>query len=484
MKKRNYIKYNSDVLKKEKGTFRNFSGKWLALGYPSAYNVASSSLGFQTIYRILNQMDGLGCERFFFSLKGANKFFNANVAAESGRPVTSASAIGFSVACETELLTVVAMLENLGLEPLAQNRTPYNPPVIIGGPLTIVDPQLVAPLCDVVICGEGEPSLPWLARAITGTSCKEDFLAVLPNNSHGIWLPSLSKEVPAYEFATLDMLPAMAATWSPYSELRDLFLIEVARGCPRACEFCVLSRRSKGNGGFRRVQADIILQSIPGDVKGVGLVGAAVTDHPHIKEIVRQIVNSGKRVSLSSIRADMLDETLLALLVKGGLRSLTVAADGISSRLRLQIKKGITEEHLIKTAEMAGSYSLRGLKLYAMVGLPGEDESDVEEFAELLLKMSRKVKLSVAIQAFVPKPGTPLENVSMMEQGTIKKQLMLLKRLTAGRVRLISTSVRWSFIDWKIAHSGIKAAEIAIMAYKNKGSFNGWQKAIKSILKE
>jgi radical SAM superfamily enzyme YgiQ (UPF0313 family) len=139
----------------------------------------------------------------------------------------------------------------------------------------------------------------------------------------------------------------------------------------RACAFCILSARAADAGGFRPAPVERILRVIPPSAPGVGLVGAAVTDHPEIEKLVAHIVESGRRVSLSSIRADRLTERLLKTLKAGGLRTLTVAADGASDRLRKSIHKGIESADLIRAAEMAAAQKISGMKIYAMVGLPG-----------------------------------------------------------------------------------------------------------------
>ncbi len=463
----------------ERGTIFRQSGSLVALGYPAPYRVGASSLGVQTVYRELNGIPGLACERFF--LNTATAAPRPLVTLETAHPISRCSAIAFSAACETDLGGIIELLDAAGLAALRDDRAGGTPPVIIGGPLTYVDPRLVAPLADVVVVGEAEPVLARLGRAIAGTRDKAELLEALAGDTAGIWLPGEYPSPPRATHASVEQLPAIAATWSSEAELKNLFLIEATRGCKRGCAFCVMSARAHGAGCFRAIDADRILSAIPADAPGVGLVGAAVTDHPQIEALVEAIVDTGRRVSLSSIRADRLTEQLTRTLKRGGLRTLTLAADGTSDHLRRQIHKGIDGTNLIEAAHLAAKVGLKRLKLYAMVGLPSETDEDINEFATLLRELCQTITISVAVQALVPKPGTPLADQEMAPLRTIKQRLELLKKLIAGRARLTPTSPRWSWVDWKLAHGGERAALAAIQAHRQGGTFSAWRKAIEAF---
>jgi radical SAM superfamily enzyme YgiQ (UPF0313 family) len=226
------------------------------------------------------------------------------------------------------------------------------------------------------------------------------------------------------------------------------------------------------------VPSERVLAAIPSDAPGVGLVGAAVTDHPQIESLVARIVRSGKRVSLSSVRADRLTPELAANLRTGGLRTLTLAADGASESLRRSLRKKISSADLHRAAEIASAAGVRRIKLYAMVGLPDEGDSDIEELARLVADFDKRLRISIAAQAFVPKPGTPLGHVKMAGMDLIRHRLDLLGRALKGRARVIPTSPRWSWVDWKLAHAGERAAWVAIEAEREGGKFAAWKKAI------
>ncbi len=460
----------------ERGTINREAGTVVALGYPAPYRVGAVSLGAQTVYGAFNQVPGLSCTRFFLPAEGAVQ--RPLVSFETGRPVGEARAIAFSIACEVELIAIVELLVAADLEPLSEARREGDPPVIIGGPLTLLDPRLVAPLADIVVVGEAEEAIVPLGEALVATSGRRDLVDALCDSPPGVWIPSRAATPPSPAVAPARLLPAAAVTWSPHAEFKNLFLVEAARGCKRGCSFCVLSARACGHRPFRPVSVERILETIPEEAPGVGLVGAAVTDHPDIERIVETLVESGRRVSLSSIRADRLTDELAEMLKKGGLRTLTVAADGSSERLRKAVHKGITAEHLLGAADIAKKANIRGIKVYSMIGLPGEEDEDVLEFADLVLDLSRRIRTSVALQAFVPKPGTPLADMKMTDEATIRRRLDLVKRRVGGKARTMPTSPRWSWLDWKLAHAGDKAAHAAIAAYRKGGNFAAWRRAI------
>jgi radical SAM superfamily enzyme YgiQ (UPF0313 family) len=403
------------------------------------------------------------------------------LALETQRPVSQAQAIAFSVACETDLYGVIELLDAAGIEPLRNDRSEADPPVIVGGPLTLLDPHLVEPVSDIVVVGESEEALPAIGEALATSRGRHELEVSLVGSGDGIWIPGRQKEPPKSVEVPIERLPAFAATWSSRAEFKDLFLVEVARGCKRGCAFCVMSSRTVCAKRFRPVPIEKVLRVIPPDAKGVGLVGAAVTDHPDIEELVERIVDTGRRVSLSSIRADRLTDKLVRSLKKGGLRTLTVAADGSSDRLRKSLHKGITADDLIRAARLARAAKIRGVKIYSMIGLPGEHEDDLREFSDLIVELSRQVRITVAVQAFVPKPGTPLAGEAMVEIGEINDRLRLIKRGIKGRARIMSTSPRWSWVDWKMAHAGEQAVHIAIAARALGGSFSAWRQAISTM---
>src|SRR5260221_12736181 len=147
-----------------------------------------------------------------------------------------------------------------------------------------------------------------------------------------------------------------------------MFLIEPERGCHRGCTYCMMRRST--NGGMRLVEPARVLGLIPADARRVGLVGAAVTDHPGLPEILAGVVNRRREVGVSSLRADRLTTEIVGLLKRGGYRALTTASDGASERMRTFIERKTKEKHLLRAAELCREHGLRLLKLYMLLGLP------------------------------------------------------------------------------------------------------------------
>ena len=323
-----------DRLSDEQGTMRGVSGRLCALVYPSPYHVGMSSLGFQTIYRLLNLRPGLSCERAFLpdNVAAWKKARLPLFTYESERHVGSADYVGVSVAYELELTGLFDVLALSGLPVCAANRDGRHPLVFMGGPLTFSNPLPLGPFADVVLLGEAEQLVLQLMEAAEGEPDRARLLARL-SSLPGFWVPAIHGErLPPVAAADDALLPARSQILTPHTELHSMFLIEPERGCSRGCTYCVMRRST--NGGMRLVPPDRVMELIPAEARRVGLVGAAVTDHPQLPEILRRIVDSGRETGISSLRADRLTPEIVGLMARGGYRAITFAGDGASERVR------------------------------------------------------------------------------------------------------------------------------------------------------
>ena len=217
---------------------------------------------------------------------------------------------------------------------------------------------------------------------------------------------------------------------------------------------------------------------MPASARRVGLVGSAVGSHPELGRMLESLVRDGRQVSLSSIRADLLDEETVDLLVRGGARSLTVAADGASQRLRRAIRKRVTEEQLIRAARLAAARGLRSVKLYAMVGLPNETDEDLHELTALASEMAGYLPVSLALSPFVPKAGTSLEAAPFAPLEVIRARLGLVRRALGGRLDLRAASVREAEIEAAVARGGFAAGLAAVAAARGGCSYRAWRRAL------
>jgi radical SAM superfamily enzyme YgiQ (UPF0313 family) len=209
----------------------------------------------------------------------------------------------------------------------------------------------------------------------------------------------------------------------------------------------------------------------------VGLVGAAVTDHPKIRQIVRGIVDGGREVGISSLRADRLDDELVGLLARGGYRTLTTASDGASERLRVEIQRKSKERHLVRAAELARDHGMRTLKLYEMVGLPTETDADIDELIAFSVELSKIVPVALGVAPFVAKRNTPMDGSPFAGIPLVEQRLERLRRGVRGRVDVRPTSARWAWVEYVLAQGGMEAGRRALEAHRAGGRFADWKRA-------
>jgi len=377
---------------------------------------------------------------------------------ESGRSLGEFQVIWTSVAWELEVKDWVRALWDSGIAAVAADRPGSDPLVIAGGPLTLSNPDLAGAVADAVFVGEADQAFPMLRQAVDEARDRQDALERLAGIP-GVWVPSIGMTVPSPVHSGPSDPPVRSRLAGEPNEFGGAFLVEVGRGCPRACTFCV----ARGGGGRARfVPATRILEAVPRDATRVGLLGAAVSDHPELLDLVHALKSRGAEVTLGSIRADRATPDLVSALAAAGLRTLTVAADGPSERMRRAIRKGVTEDHLRACADLAAIHRLNRLKIYAMVGLPGEEDQDVEELARLVEALAERVSVSLSVSPFVPKRFTPLEGAPFAGVPVLRRRLSLLARKVGGRARLRVTSPREAEREWHWSHLGLEAARSAI----------------------
>ena len=434
-----------------------------------------SSLGFQTIYRLINTETEHSAERSFLPEPGFRD--GPLLAYETLDPVGDFDVIAFSLATELEVTGIVECLRLAGLRSLARERGAADPIVLVGGPLTFSNPLPAAPFVDVIVMGEAEPILKPLLDLVAVAPTKEklrESLAELP----GVFVPTVADAaLPQLLKCSDDLLPAFSQLTTPNTELSDMHLVEVGRGCPRVCDFCVMRRTT--NDGFRVVPKERVLASVPETAHRVGLVGAAVSDHPHLLEIVKSIVSSGRGIGVSSLRADCLSLDLISLLAQGGYKTLTVASDGASERLRRALKKSIKERHLWEAAELAARFKLRVLKIYMMLGVPGEDDEDLDELIELTNELSVRSSIALAVSPFVAKRNTPLEKERFAGVTVLNRRLKRLRKSLSPQVDLRSTSARWAWVEYCLAQGGPEMGHAARAAQSAGSGFAAWKQAVK-----
>lgn len=453
----------------------------IALLYPSPYGAAMSSLGYQRIYRSLNEAPGLACERVVLDdeAEGNLAVQTRPISYESRRGLDEFPIIAASIAYEGEIAGFLRMLEAAGIPPLREERTERHPFVIAGGPLTFSNPLPLAHFVDALVVGEAEEIILDVVKVLEGNPRRVDAWDALAKIPH-VFVPSIHGAIlPIVAKASDALIPAWAPIRTPHAVLSDMFLIETERGCSRRCTYCVMRRST--NGGMRLAPMERILEIIPHDVKRVGLVGAAVSDHPKIVPLINTLADRGCEVSLSSLRPDRLTDDFVAALKRGGQGVLTTAMDGPSEKMRELLERKAKEKHLVRCAELVRKHGMDRLKLYLMIGLPGETDEDIDECIKFTTELTKIAPVALGIAPFCAKRNTPLDGEGFAGIDIVESRLDRLKRGLRGRADVRSTSAKWAWVEYILAQGGPEEGLAVLEAMRGGGNFAAYKKAFATL---
>ena len=505
----------AETLARERGTiYKNPDGKAvrIALVYPNTYYLGMSNLGFQTIYRHLNERDDVVCERAFLpepsGLEALSRSRKPLVTLESGLPLGSCDIVAFSVSFENDYPNLVRILELARVPVLAANRTRFDPIVLIGGAITYINPEPLADFADVMVIGDGEEAAyAYIDRYLADQGLDREHHLARTRSLPGMYVPSLQTaspgdqaeppdsgpagagcdapdagtapdagcDAPAAEMESVtakeespdaemesvtagriakqqvrdfEDYPAHSAVLTPDTEFGDMLLIEISRGCPRRCRFCAVSYVYPK---FRALKPETILDVIRSKnaslardgkeaLKAVGLVSSAMCDYPHLDELCAGLEETGLRVGVSSVRVDLVPDSLLKLMLKTGLRTMTIAPEAGSERLRKAINKPISSEEILTGARRILEKGIKHLKVYYMVGLPTETDADIDELIEMTRRLARLQRecgepggrLRLSINPFVPKALTPFQWSPMASPKEVRRKLNRIQKALRG----------------------------------------------------
>lgn len=473
------------ILANETGTLRRRAATEVALVYPNTYRVAGSSLGFQVIYRALNQRDDVACHRAVLpELAVSGQRPPPVFTLEANKALADYDAILVSIAYELDLANLAMLLEASGLAALASDRPDTAPPVIVGGPLTTSNVLPLGVLADVVVMGEADHAinqvLEWLAERPSRHALQQ-----LARDVPGMWVPALHGDaVPNLLSVGGEALPALGQWRSPDAEFGDMMLLEASRGCPRYCKFCVVRAPM---APMREPELDRVIAALDrpefANSPRVGFVGAAVSDWGPIKGALRAAIDRGKTFGISSLRADRLDEDdeFVDLLFQGGYRTMTVASDAPSQRLRGKLAKGLRERHLWGAALQARRVGMRGYKMYVITGLPDEGDADIAELIDFSQRLSTIVRTAITLSPFVPKLHTPLADAPFEPQATAMAKLRRIQAALGQRVDVRFDSPRWAWVEYRLSQGGMATGHAVIAAARNGGSFAAWKAAFAEL---
>ncbi len=486
---RDRIKQAKQQLSQEQGTIiKDWGGRLpIALIYPNSYYVGMSNLGVHAIYSLLNSYDDVVCERAFWE-KDDRADRMPTLALESQRPLSDFAVLAFSVTYELDYFNVVDILKDSGIPLYAADRDERHPLVIAGGPCITANPMPLSPFFDCLCIGEAEPILPAMLPALVeGIQDRRHELLKTLASLPGIYLPQHhpGTAVVRQWAANLDDFPVTSTVLTRDTELGNLYLIEVERGCNWGCRFCLVGNAFRPMR-FRSVdkliaQAQIGLQYR----KRLGLVGPTVADHPQIEELVTRLRQMGAELSVSSLRIKPLPPILLGEIARGGARTIALAPEAGSQRLRQVIRKGITEDDILEAIAKVAQQGIKQLKLYFMIGLPSETDDDIEEIAGLTLKCKSILdgqqtgcRITLSISPFVPKAGTPFQWLPMESPQILNRRLAMLKNsLQPKGIKIKAESPAWSQVQGVLARGDTTLAEV--LASMEEVSLSGWRQAIK-----
>ncbi len=486
---RDEVKKARQQLSRELGTIiKDWGGRVpIALIYPNSYHIGMSNLGIHAIYSLLNSHRDVVCERAFWAEEDRVRQLPA-LCIESQRPLSDFAVLAFSISYELDYFNVVPVLKASGIPLYAADRDERHPLIIAGGSCIIANPLPLSPFFDCLCIGEAEPilpaMLPILSEGIKGR--RSDMLKVLASLP-GVYVPQCYSGNPVVRqwAKNLDDFPVNSVVLTPDTELGDLYLIEVERGCNWGCRFCLTSNAFRPMR-FRSIDK-LIEQAKLGLKyrKRLGLVGAAVSDHPQIEELLVRLRQIGAGLSISSLRVRPLPDIVLREMAKGGAKTIALAPEAGSQRLRQVIRKGISEDDILETMSKAAEQEIKQLKLYFMIGLPSETDEDVEEIVNLTLRckniLDRRrsgIRITLNIAPFVPKAGTPFQWLPMASLSALRHSLSLLKNnLQPKGIKINTESPDWSEVQAVLARGDTKLAEV--LAGVEEVSLSGWRQAVR-----
>ncbi|PYN05460.1 MAG: hypothetical protein DME02_19750 [Candidatus Rokuibacteriota bacterium] len=504
------------LLAAEQGTvYRDWGGRVsIALVYPNTYAVGMSNLGFQTIYRHLNALPDVVCERVFMpepaDLEEMRRTSTPPLSLESQRPLTDFQMIGFSVTYEGDYINVLRLLDLAKIPLRARDRRPHDPLVLMGGVCAFSNPEPIAPFMDFIVVGEGEELVGELMQAYRdGYRDRETFLDGLVR-LEGVYVPERhhvaytadgtidearpDRGAPAIvvkrRLKQVDAFRTVAAVKTPNAEYGHMALLEVGKGCGRGCRFCLEGQvyrpvRHRSVAALRDTIADLAAQG----EKRIGLVGACVSDYPWIGELLKVVEDNGMELSISSLRADSLTDDLVASLARGGHRTLTMAPEAGTERLRRAIRKAITDEQLMAACDLVRARGIPNLKCYFMIGQPTETAEDVAAIPDLAGRMLERLrvldpagkpfgKLTLSISSFVPKPWTPFQWAPFDGVESLSAKLETIKRgvRTFSNTRVLHENPREAALQALLARGDRRVGDFLELAARLEGE---WRRALR-----
>jgi radical SAM family uncharacterized protein len=509
-------KKSQALLAEEQGTvIKDWGGKIsVALVYPNTYAVGMSNLGFQTIYRHLNAMPDVVCERVFMpepaDLDEMRRAQLPPFSLESLRPLTDFHLVGFSVTYEGDYVNVLRLLAMAGIPLRATARRPHDPLVLMGGVCAFSNPEPIAPFMDFVVVGEGEELVVELIAAYRAGYRDRDALLASLAGLDGVYVPERYEIAYGVDGTLADVVardgaPAVvakrrlrnvnafetvAAVKTSQAEYGHMALLEVGKGCGRGCRFCLEGQvyRPVRHRSVDALRETVERMAASGE-RRIGLVGACVSDYPWLGDLLKIVEDNGMELSISSLRADSLSEGLVAALARGGHRTLTMAPEAGTERLRRSIRKSISDEQLMAACDLVRAHGIPNLKTYFMIGQPTETMADVEAIPDLAGRMLERLRvldpsgrpfgrLTLSVSSFVPKPWTPFQWAPFDGAESLQGKLEIIKHGVRrfSNVRVLHENPREAALQALLARGDRRVGDFLELAAAHEGD---WRRALR-----
>ena len=485
----------------------------VAIVYPNTYFVGMSNLGLHIIYEEINLHPSSVCERIFLPEKKELDVYDKTktplMSVETQRPMHQFDVVAFDVTFEMDYFHIPLMLRYGRVPVMSEDRTGFDPIVIAGGPCATFNPEPFADFIDAFIIGEGEgivtAVLERIRKGRENGESREETIAGLAQID-GVYVPVLytpqyddNKRFVGYDIAEgapkiirrhFEPLTSGGETViaTNFTEFGAMYIIEVARGCGRHCRFCMAGYCFR----VPRVRPlDILKEGVDRAEKlgkKVGLMGAAISDYPEVDELVTYIRSKDMRYSCASLRADSLTQAVVDGLAESGQKTITIAPETGSERLRRVINKGISEENLRTAAQLSAKSGIQHMRLYITIGLPTETDEDIDAIIGLaertqahMAEVGCKGRLTLSINPFIPKPFTPFQWMAMDHQKSVEKKLQYIKKSLQKnrRIEVLVESPKEAYIQGVLARGDRRLGKVLAACALDRGS-----KSFKSEMKK
>lgn len=506
------------LLSQEEGTiYKSGEGRIrIALVYPNTYYIGMSNLGFQVVYHLLNQIPGCSCERAFLpdhtSLDEFKRSATPLFSLESQTPLNQFNILAFSLSFENDYPNVLSILDLAKIPILKEDRDERYPLIMGGGIAAMLNPEPLSDFFDLFIIGEAEEVLPeFFDRYQKLAMVSRETQLIEISQIEGVYVPSLYHihysengyieeriaegnapvRVKRRWIRDLDQFPTHSHIFTPHTEFGDTFILEVNRGCMWGCRFCAAGfvyqpyRKRERKKLTEAIKPAFITQ------RKIGLLGTAVSDYLELGELCRLIVEQGGKISLSSLRMNSFHPDIIMSLKKSGHRTVSLAPETGSERLRRVINKGLPDEKIFNAVKVLVEYRIPILKLYFMVGLPTEQEEDIEAIIDLTKKIKHQVlkegkggkyleRITLSINPFVPKPHTPFQWAPLDGVNNLREKLKKIKAGLKKEEKVVVTYdlPKWAYIQTLLSRGDRRVGKILLILHEGGGD---WSRALKQV---